>query len=90
MMGSRQRARSALFHDFSLEDSVPGGHVLRTIDGVIDLSSVRTHLTKLYSATGRFSINPELMMRMLLQGYVMNNRSERRLCEKVHQNLAYH
>ena len=62
MMGSRQRARSALFRDFSLEDS----------------------------ATGRFSINPELMMRMLLRGYVMNNRSERRLCEKVHLNLAYH
>jgi transposase len=90
MMGSRQRARSALFHDFSLEDGVPGDHVLRTIDGVIDLSSVRKHLIKLYSATGRFSINPELMMRMLLQGYRMGIRSERRLCEKVHQNLAYH
>ena len=44
MMGQRQEAQSALFHDFSIEDHIPADHVLRAIDGVIDLSSVRTHL----------------------------------------------
>jgi len=89
MMGARQEAQSALFYDFSIEDHVPADHVLRAINGVIDLSSVRTHLTEFYSSTGRPSIDPELMMRMLLVGYVMGIRSERRLCEEVHLNLAY-
>ncbi|RBW50334.1 IS5/IS1182 family transposase, partial [Phaeobacter gallaeciensis] len=89
MMGSRQEAQSALFYDFSIEGHVPTDHVLRAIDGVVDLSSVRTHLTEFYSSTGRPSIDPELMMRMLLIGYVMGIRSERRLCEEVHLNLAY-
>ena len=89
MMGPRQEAQSALFYDFSIEAHVPGDHVLRAIDRVIDLSSVRTHLTEFYSSTGRPSIDPELMMRMLLVGYVMGIRSERRLCEEVHLNLAY-
>ncbi|MBO1257122.1 transposase [Alteromonas sp. 5E99-2] len=89
MMGPRQEAQSALFYDFSIEDHVPTDHVLRAIDGVIDLSSVRTHLTEFYSSTGRPSIDPELMIRMLLVGYVMGIRSERRLCEEVHLNLAY-
>jgi len=89
MMGPRQEAQSALFYDFSIEDHVPIDHVLRAIDRVIDLSSVRTHLTEFYSLTGRPSIDPELMMRMLLVGYIMGIRSERRLCEEVHLNLAY-
>ena len=74
MMGPRQEAQSALFYDFSIEAHVPGDHVLRAIDRVIDLSSVRTHLTEFYSSTGRPSIDPELMMRMLLVGYVMGIR----------------
>jgi len=69
MLGPRQEAQSALFYDFSIEDHVPIDHVLRAIDGVIDLSSVRKHLTEYYSSTGRPSIDPELMMRMLLVGY---------------------
>lgn len=89
MMGPHQEAQSALFYDFSIEDHVPADHVLRTIDGVIDLSSVRMHLTEFYSSTGRPSIDPESMMRMLLVGYVMGIRSKRRLCEEVHLNLAY-
>ena len=88
-MGPCQVAQTALFYDFSIEDHVPADHVLRAIDGVIDLSSVRIHLTGFYSSTGRPSIDPELMMRMLLVGYVMGIRSERRLCEEVHLNLAY-
>ena len=89
MMGPRQEAQSALCYDFSIEKHVPTCHVLRAIEGVIDLSSVRTHLTEFYSSTGRPSVDPELMMRMLLVGYVMGIRSERRLCEEVHLNLAY-
>ena len=89
MMGPRQEAQTALFYDFSIEDHVPADHVLRAIDGVIDLSSVRAHLTEFYSSTGRPSVDPELMMRILLVGYVMGIRSERRLCEEVHLNLAY-
>ena len=83
MMGPRQEAQSALFYDFSIEDHVPGDHVLRAIDRVIDLSSVRTHLTEFYSSTGRPSIDPELMMRMLLVGYVMGIRSERGVSETL-------
>lgn len=89
MMGPRQEAQSALFYDFSIEDHVPCDHVLRAIDGVIDLSGVRKYLTEFYSSTGRPSIDPELMMRMLLVGYIMGIRSERRLCDEVHLNLAY-
>ena len=62
---------------------------MRTIDGIIDRSGVRAHLAQFYSPTGRLSIDPELMMRMLLAGYIMGIRSERRLCEEVHLNLAY-
>lgn len=89
MMGPRQEAQSALFYEFSIEDHVPNDHVLRAIDGVIDLSGVRKHLTEFYSSTGRPSIDPELMMRMPLIGYIMGIRSERRLCDEVHLNLAY-
>jgi len=89
MLGPKQEAQSALFYDFAIEDHVPNDHVLRAIDGVIDLSGVRQHLSGFYSNTGRPSIDPELMMRMLLVGYIMGIRSERRLCDEVHLNLAY-
>jgi transposase len=69
MLGPRQEAQSALFYDFSIKDHVPADHVLRAIDGIIDLSGVRAHLGTFYSSTGRPSIDPELMMRMLLVGY---------------------
>ena len=89
MMGPRQVAQGALFYEFSLEDHVPSDHVLRRIDRFVDLSGVRHHLATFYSAIGRPSIDPELMIRMLLIGYVMGIRSERRVCEEVHLNLAY-
>ena len=88
MLGPKQEAQGALFYEFSIEDHVPTDHVLRAIDGVIDLSGVRKHLTEFYSSTGRPSIDPELMMRMLLVGYIMGIRSERRLCNEIHLNLA--
>jgi transposase len=89
MMGPRQVAQGALFYEFSIEDHVPDDHLLRRIDRFVDLSDIRRHLAPHYSSTGRPSVDPELMIRMLLAGYVMGIRSERRLCEEVHLNLAY-
>ena len=88
MMG-RQVAQGALFYGFRLDDHVPADHLLRRIDGVLDLGFVREALAASYSASGRPSIDPELMLRMLLVGYLFGIRSERRLCEEVHLNLAY-
>ncbi len=88
MLGPRQEAQAALFYEFSLEDHVPQNHLLRSIDRFVDLSSIRAHLADFYSQTGRPSIDPELMIRMLLVGYCSGIRSERRLCEEVHLNLA--
>ena len=89
MLGPRQEAQAALFYEFSLEDHVPQDHLLRSIDRFVDLSSIRTYLADFYSHTGRPSIDPELLIRMLLVGYCFGIRSERRLCEEVHLNLAY-
>jgi len=68
---------------------VPEKHLLRTIDRFVDLSEVRGHLAPFYSETGRPSIDPELLIRMLIVGYCFGIRSERRLCEEVHLNLGY-
>ena len=89
MMGPKQEARAALFYEFSLEGHVPQDHLLRSIDRFADLSDIRQYLTEFYSHTGRLSIDPELLIRMLLVGYCSGIRSERRLCEEVHLNLAY-
>jgi transposase len=78
-----------LFYSFNLEDHVPQDHLLRGIDRCLDLSGLRQHLAEFYSHTGRPSIDPELMIRMLIIGYSYGIRSERRLCEEVHLNLAY-
>ena len=88
MMG-RQVEQAALFYEFSLERHVPADHLLRSIDRFVDLDGVRSELAAFYSQLGRPSIDPELMMRMLLVGYCFGIRSERRLCEEVHLNLAY-
>jgi transposase len=89
MMGPRQIAQGALFYEFSIEDHVPADHLLRQIDRFVDLSEIRSFLAPFYSATGRPSVDPELMIRMLIVGYCFGIRSERRLCDEVHLNLAY-
>jgi transposase len=89
MMGERRVMQEALFYGFSLERHIPSDHMLRSIDRFVDLSGVRTHLEAYYSTTGRPSIDPELMIRMLIVGYCFGIRSERRLCDEVHLNLAY-
>ena len=89
MMGQQGGDRAKLFYEFCLEDLVPVDHLLRSIDRFVDLSGVRADLRPFYSEIGRPSIDPELMIRMLLVGYCFGIRSERRLCEEVHLNLAY-
>lgn len=88
MMGM-QVEPAQLFYEFRLDDHVPADHLLRRIDRFLNLESVRSELRPYYSTIGRPSIDPELMMRMLIVGYCMGIRSERRLCEEVHLNLAY-
>ncbi len=89
MMGPRQVAQGALFYEFSIDAFVPEKHLLRGMDRFVDLSDIRELLAPFYSEMGRPSIDPELMIRMLFVGYAMGIRSERRLCEEVHLNLAY-
>ena len=89
MMGPKQEAQAALFYEFSFEEHVPQDHLLRSIDRFVDLSDIREYLADFYSHTGRPSIDPELLIRMLLVGYCFAIRSERCLCEEVHLNLAY-
>jgi len=89
MLGPKQEAQGALFYEFSIDDHVPQDHLLRSIDRFVDLSDIRQHLSDFYSHTGRPSVDPELLIRMLLVGYCLGIRSERRLCEEVHLNLAY-
>jgi transposase len=89
MMGQSGGDQSRLFYSFNLDQHVPAEHLLRGIDRFLDLSDLRQHLAPFYSHTGRPSVDPELMMRMLLVGYCFGIRSERRLCEEVHLNLAY-
>lgn len=89
MMGRQAVAQDQLFYSFNLDIHIPPHHLLRRIDRFLDLSELRQHLAAFYSHTGRPSIDPELMIRMLIVGYCFGIRSERRLCEEVHLNLAY-
>ena len=89
MMGARQVQQGSLFYEFSLERHVPADHLLRSIDRFVELSEIRRELSPFYSSLGRPSVDPELMIRMLIIGYCFGIRSERRLCEEVHLNLAY-
>lgn len=89
MMGQQVGGQQPLFYAFNLEEHIPPNHLLRGIDQHLDLSELRQHLASHYSHTGRPSVDPELMIRMLIVGYCYGIRSERRLCEEVHLNLAY-
>jgi transposase len=89
MMGVRVGSEGRLFYEFALEDVVPRDHLLRRIDAALDLSWLRAELAPYYSHTGCPSVDPELMIRMLIIGYCYSIRSERRLCEEVGLNLAF-
>ena len=88
MMGQLLRTE-ALFYYFRLEDQIPEDHLLRLIDRYVDLSFVREQLKNYYSPTGRPSIDPEVLLRLLLVGYLYGITSERRLLEEVRMHLAY-
>src|SRR5258708_29489172 len=87
MMGERRVDQEHLFYEFSLERHVPERHLLRLIDRFVELDGLRRELAPFYSATGRPSIDPEVMIRMLIVGYCFGIRSERRLFEGVQPNL---
>ena len=89
MMGRQTRGQDQLFYDFNFEAVIPADHLVRRIDAVLDTSWVHGELAPYYSALGRPSIDPELMIRMLIVGYVFAVRSERELCRDVQVNLAY-
>src|SRR6202163_1459024 len=88
MMGQQPRTES-LFYYFRLEEQIPADHLLRLIDCHVDFSFVRERLKGFYSATGRPSIDPEVLLRLLLVGYLYGITSERRLLEEVSMHLAY-
>jgi transposase len=89
MMGRQEVGQAPLFYVFNLEEHVPANHLLRGIDQFLDLSELHRHLASHYSHTGRPSVDPALLIRILIVGYYFGIRSERRLCEEVHLNLAY-
>src|SRR4249920_1147324 len=89
MMGRLKRDQGQLFYSFCLDEAVPGDHRAREIAAVLDLSWVPAELAPYYSPIGRPSIDPVLMIRMLIVGYVFAIRSERLLCREVQVNLAY-
>ena len=89
MMGRREDRQGQFFYEFDLDEVVPPDHLVRRIDAVLDLGWVHKELAPYYSHTGRPSIDPVLMIRMLIVGYVFAIRSERRICAEVQVNLAY-
>ena len=88
-MGRLNHDQAELFYSFRLDDAVPQDHLVRKIAAVLDLSWVHSELAPFYSKMGRPSIDPELMIRMLIVGYVFAIRSERATCRDVQVNLAY-
>jgi transposase len=88
-MIGRQEVQAALFYRFRIEDHVSADHLLRRNDWFLDFSAVHDDLEVLYSHTGRPSVDPGLMIRILLIGYLYDIRSERWLVDEVHLNLAY-
>jgi transposase len=89
MMGRRNQDQGQLFYEFRLDEAVPDDHLVRGIRALLDLSWVYAELSPYYSEIGRPSIDPVLMIRMLIIGYVFAIRSERQICREVQVNLAY-
>ena len=85
-MGEAVGQQDRLFYEFCLEDLVPPDHLLRKIAAVLDLSWLRGALAPHYSTIGRPSVDPELMIRMLIVGSCYSIRSARRLCQEVKVN----
>src|SRR6202048_4863107 len=88
MMGQQPRTEP-LFYYFRLEDQIPYDHLLKRLDRCVDFRFVRERLRDAYSWMGRPSIDPEILLRMLLVGYLYGITSERRMVEEVRMHLAY-
>jgi len=88
-MGRHSRNQGQLFYEFRLDEAVPEDHLVRQIRALLDLSWVYEELAPYYSEIGRPSIDPVLMIRMLIVGYEFAIRSERQNCREVRVNLAY-
>ena len=91
MMGRRDRDQASLFYDFNLDEVIPENHLLRRLDVFVTtvLADLHEQLQPFYSDIGRPSVDPELMLRMLIVGYCYGIRHERKLCEEVKLHLAY-
>jgi transposase len=89
MMGRLNHDQEQLFYSFRLDEAVPQDHLVRKIAAVLDLSWIHSELGSFYPSMGRPSIDPELIIRMLIIGYVLAIRSERALCRDAQVNLAY-
>jgi len=89
MMGRRNHDQEQFFYSFRLDEAVPNDHLVRQIAAVLDLSWVHSELAPFYPKLGRPSVDPVMMIRMLVIGYVFAIRSERALCREVQVNLAY-
>jgi transposase len=91
MMGRQDRDQRQLFYEFSLDEMIPREHLLRRINvfATAVLADLHQQLRAFYSDIGRPSVDPELMIRMLLVGYCYRIRHERRLCQEVTLHLAY-
>jgi Transposase domain (DUF772) len=87
--GRLNHDQGQFFYSFCLDKAVPDDHPVREIAAVLDLSWVHSELAPFYPKLGRPSIDPELMIRMLIVGYVFAIRSERALCREVQVNFAY-
>ena len=91
MMGRQTVDQSQLFYLFNLEEYIPADHLLRRLNPIVTrvLIDLREKLAPFYSDIGRPSIDPELMIRMLIVGYCYGIRFDRKLCEEVKLHLAY-
>jgi len=87
MLG-RKKKDKPLFYYFSVEEMIPEDHILRLINKYVDFSFIRSRVRHLYSYTGRPSIDPEVLIRMLLVGYLYSITSERKLCEEVRMHTC--
>jgi transposase len=87
MMGRLNHDQEQFFYSFRLDEAVPDDHPVREVAAVLDLSWVHSELAPYYPRLGRPSIDPVLMIRMLIIGYVFAIRSERAICRDVRENL---
>jgi Transposase domain (DUF772) len=90
-MGRQDRDQGRLFYEFNLDDVIPRDHLLRRMNVFVSaaLDDLHQQLRAYYSDIGRPSVDPELMIRMLIVGYCYGIRHERRLCEEVKLHLGF-